>query len=60
MTSEEPGSEIGAEMAAALSAASVALRQTDPAYADKLVNGARVVSFLSITFTQFSLSWLVP
>lgn len=44
VTPDDPSSEVGGEMAAALAAASVALRQTDPAYADKLVEGAKTVS----------------
>lgn len=43
VTPDDPSSEVGGEMAAALAAASVALRQTDPVYADKLVVGAKTV-----------------
>ena len=43
VTPDDPSSEVGGEMAAALASASVALRQTDPAYADKLVAAAKQV-----------------
>lgn len=44
VTPEEPSSEIGGEMAAALGAAAVAFHETDPAYAQRLVEGAQTVS----------------
>ena len=48
VTPEDPSSEVGGEMAAALASASVALRQTDPAYADKLVAAAKQVLSLPL------------
>ena len=53
VNADDPSSEVGGEIAAALAAASVALRQTDPAYADKLVVAAKLVCtnvILPITF----------
>ena len=49
VTPEEPSSEIGGEMAAALGAAAVAFHETDPAYAQRLVEGAQTVSETDIT-----------
>ena len=43
VTPDDPSSEVGGEMGAALAAAAVAIRPTDPAYADKLVAGAKKV-----------------
>lgn len=43
VNADDPSSEVGGEIAAALAAASVALRQTDPAYADTLVLAAKMV-----------------
>lgn len=41
VTAERPGSEVAGETAAALAAASIIFRETDPEYADKLMAGAR-------------------
>jgi len=43
VTPDDPSSEVGGEMGAALAAAAVAIRPTDPVYADKLVAGAKKV-----------------
>src|SRR5262245_18274516 len=45
-----PGSDLAGETAAALAAASIAFRPTDPAYADKLVTHARQLYIFADTF----------
>lgn len=47
VTPDDPSSEIGGEVAAALGAAAVAFTQTDPAYAARLTKGAIRVSFIA-------------
>lgn len=59
VTAAKPGSEVAAEAAAALSAASVLFRSTDPAYADRLLVHARQLFTFADTY-QGSYSNSVP
>lgn len=43
-----PGSEVSAEIAAALSASSIVFRSNDPAYAAKLLNRAKTVGLINL------------
>lgn len=45
VTSQNPGSDVAAETAAALSAASIVFRDSDPAYSARLLQTAKKVAY---------------